>query len=291
MNGSKAAVGAAEGIKAPHNVIMEDRHTLTVSGISDVDSFDEQTVIVFTDMGELTVKGEGLHINRLSLEVGEIMIEGNISSLSYSDSKPTQEGGFWRQTCRRHMPRQTTNFLLSLGFGFCIGVLYDVVRTIRLIFGGGKRTVLIFDILYSAFAGLVTFIFSLVITNGMVMAYVVFGEMLGFFIYYITFGVFAARFSERVTEAVKGFFIKIFKAIATPFLKLFGFFKRVFGKISQKSRKKAVKAAKKSKIHLKLCGSLLYNQLNNKHNYPKMRKEVKQNGCRKKSGKSKEEKR
>ena len=95
MNGSKVAVGAAEGIKAPHNVIMEDRHTLTVSGISDVDSFDEQTVIVFTDMGELTVKGEGLHINRLSLEVGEIMIEGNISSLSYSDSKPTQEGGFW----------------------------------------------------------------------------------------------------------------------------------------------------------------------------------------------------
>ena len=181
------------------------------------------------------------------------------------------------------MPRQTTNFLLSLGFGFCIGVLYDVVRTIRLIFGGGKRTVLIFDILYSAFAGLVTFIFSLVITNGMVMAYVVFGEMLGFFIYYITFGVFAVRFSERVTEAVKGFFIKI--------LELFGFFKRVFGKISQKSRKKAVKAAKKSKIHLKLCGSLLYNQLNNKRNYPKMRKEVKQNGCRKKSGKSKEEKR
>lgn len=115
------------------------------------------------------------------------------------------------------MPRQTTNFLLSLGFGFCIGVLYDVVRTIRLIFGGGKRTVLIFDILYSAFAGLVTFIFSLVITNGMVMAYVVFGEMLGFFIYYITFGVFAVRFSERVTEAVKGFFIKILRPLQLRF--------------------------------------------------------------------------
>ena len=100
MNGSKAAVSAAEGIKAPHNVIMEDRHTLTVSGISDVDSFDEQTVIVFTDMGELTVKGEGIHINRLSLEVGEIIIEGSISSLSYSDSKPTQEGGFWSRVFR-----------------------------------------------------------------------------------------------------------------------------------------------------------------------------------------------
>ena len=51
-------------------------------------------------MGELTVKGEGLHINRLSLEVGEIMIEGSISSLSYSDSKPTQEGGFWSRVFR-----------------------------------------------------------------------------------------------------------------------------------------------------------------------------------------------
>lgn len=136
------------------------------------------------------------------------------------------------------MPRQTTNFLLSLGFGFCIGVLYDVVRTIRLIFGGGKRTVLIFDILYSAFAGLVTFIFSLVITNGMVMAYVVFGEMLGFFIYYITFGVFAVRFSERVTEAVKGFFIKIFKALASPFLKLFGFLSEFLEKYHKKVEKK-----------------------------------------------------
>ena len=61
---------------------------------------------------------------------------------------------------------------------------------------------LIFDILYSAFAGLVTFIFSLVITNGMVMAYVVFGEMLGFFIYYITFrrvcgAIFRARYQSR----------------------------------------------------------------------------------------------
>ena len=79
----------------PHTLRLEERERLQVGGVTDVDSFDEQTVIVFTDMGELTVKGEGLHINRLSLEVGEIMIEGNISSLSYSDSKPTQEGGFW----------------------------------------------------------------------------------------------------------------------------------------------------------------------------------------------------
>ena len=69
----------------PHNVILEDRRRLTVSGVSDVDSFDEQTVIVFTQMGELTVKGEDLHINRLSLEMGELAVEGDIASLSYTD--------------------------------------------------------------------------------------------------------------------------------------------------------------------------------------------------------------
>lgn len=43
----------------PHHLVLEDRRALTVSGVSDVDSFDELTVIIYTDLGELTVKGEG----------------------------------------------------------------------------------------------------------------------------------------------------------------------------------------------------------------------------------------
>lgn len=84
----------------PHNVIMEDRHTLTVSGVDDVDSFDEQSVIIFTRMGELTVKGTGLHINRLSLEIGEILVEGDIDSLTYSAREAKQTGGFFSKVFR-----------------------------------------------------------------------------------------------------------------------------------------------------------------------------------------------
>lgn len=85
----------------PHNVILEDRRRLTVSGVSDVDSFDEQTVIVFTQMGELTVKGEDLHINRLSLEMGELAVEGDITSLSYTDrAQKPQQGSFWGRVFR-----------------------------------------------------------------------------------------------------------------------------------------------------------------------------------------------
>lgn len=87
-------------VKMPHNIIMEDRHHLTVSGVSDVDSFDEQTIIIFTDSGELTIKGEDLHINRLSLDVGELLVEGMISLLSYSDNEPAKSGGFFSKVFR-----------------------------------------------------------------------------------------------------------------------------------------------------------------------------------------------
>ena len=83
----------------PHNLVLEDRKMLTVSGVSDVDSFDEQTVIVFTDMGELTVRGSNLHINRLSVEVGELTVEGNITALIYSDEAP-KNGGFFSRVFR-----------------------------------------------------------------------------------------------------------------------------------------------------------------------------------------------
>ena len=84
----------------PHNIILEDRRLLTVSGVSDVDSFDEHTVTVFTDMGELIVRGNDLHINRLSVELGELLLEGNISSLSYQDVAQKTAGGFFSKVFR-----------------------------------------------------------------------------------------------------------------------------------------------------------------------------------------------
>ena len=83
-----------KGLQMPHQLILEDRHALTVSGVSDVDSFDEMTVVVYTDMGELTVNGEGLHINRLNVETGELTLEGSIESLTYAEVH-SRSGGFF----------------------------------------------------------------------------------------------------------------------------------------------------------------------------------------------------
>ena len=83
----------------PHNLVLEDRRLLTVSGVSDVDSFDEETVVVFTDLGELTVRGKDLHINRLSVEVGELTVEGSSSALIYSE-ETAKSGGFFSRVFR-----------------------------------------------------------------------------------------------------------------------------------------------------------------------------------------------
>lgn len=87
-------------VSVPHNLILEDRRLLTVSGVSDVDSFDDSTVIIFTELGELTVTGERLHINRLSIETGELLMEGKISGLSYSENQQRSSGGFFSKVFR-----------------------------------------------------------------------------------------------------------------------------------------------------------------------------------------------
>jgi len=68
-----------------HNLILESRGKLTISGVTDVDSFDEKQVILYTNMGELTVTGKDLHVNEMSVGSGEMMIEGDIWSLCYGD--------------------------------------------------------------------------------------------------------------------------------------------------------------------------------------------------------------
>ena len=69
----------------PHNIILEGRKRLSVSGVTDVDHFDENTVLLYTSMGETTVRGTDLHVNALSVESGEMDIEGDISGIIYGD--------------------------------------------------------------------------------------------------------------------------------------------------------------------------------------------------------------
>ena len=66
------------------NLILENRGKLSISGVLDVLSFDDQVVILSTDLGMLTIKGSELKINKLNIDESEVKIEGNISNIGYS---------------------------------------------------------------------------------------------------------------------------------------------------------------------------------------------------------------
>lgn len=77
----------------PHRLVIENRGSGTITGIQEVVSFDENQVVLDTEMGLLTLKGKELHINRLTLEKGEVDFHGNVESLTYSSNEALHRSG------------------------------------------------------------------------------------------------------------------------------------------------------------------------------------------------------
>lgn len=71
-----------------HSLSMENREKLSLSGVEDVSGFDETLVLLRTTMGELSIRGEGLHIGRIDLESGSLELSGRIQELSYEEHTP-----------------------------------------------------------------------------------------------------------------------------------------------------------------------------------------------------------
>ena len=75
------------------NIVLENREKLSISGVLDVLSFDDQIVILETELGLLTVKGENLKINKLSIDTEEVIVEGDIFYLGYSEKDIDKKAG------------------------------------------------------------------------------------------------------------------------------------------------------------------------------------------------------
>lgn len=81
---------------ANHRLELSGREHLTVSGVEDVERFDEAGIIMSTTAGTLVVTGESLHIGKLSLDGGELFVDGRIDSISYEDDNQGRGGFFSR---------------------------------------------------------------------------------------------------------------------------------------------------------------------------------------------------
>ena len=72
--------------KRPHKLMLTDRRTCTINGVNDVLSFDVNEILLETEQGMLMIKGNELHVSRLSLDQGEVDVDGRIDSFTYSES-------------------------------------------------------------------------------------------------------------------------------------------------------------------------------------------------------------
>lgn len=80
-----------KALELPHKVTLDNRNRLHLTGITEVESFDEGMVVLHTARGTLVVRGDGLHLQLLSLDGGQVHVDGTVHSLNYEDSP--RDGG------------------------------------------------------------------------------------------------------------------------------------------------------------------------------------------------------
>lgn len=94
MSSSMMSVTEEAQVRKAHKLVVNNRKTSLVTGVLDVLSFDLNEILLETEQGMMMVRGSDLHVNRLSLEKGEVDLSGNIDSITYSDMKQaTKQGG------------------------------------------------------------------------------------------------------------------------------------------------------------------------------------------------------
>lgn len=150
---------------------------------------------------------------------------------------------------------QTEIFLYSLGFGFLLGILYDVFRTVRMIISNAKSFVIFMDLLYFAVCAFLIFCFNMVVDSGRVRIYVALGEGLGWLIYYFSFGAIALK----AGNAVISFFRRLFSVIFKPFGRIFTVLKRKMRRLIGFFKKTTKKYDKKTKFSLQKYKGIVYN--------------------------------
>jgi len=146
---------------------------------------------------------------------------------------------------------QTRLFLHSLGFGFSLGVLYDLFRVVRLAVAprGRRGYLLAQDIVYSVICTVLSFFFFLAVGDGALRGFAFIGEILGWLVYYFSLGAVAMRVSEWLVVRLRRFSRAALRLLTSPFLRFLKFLEKIS------------RGIRKIRINLKFVKKNLYYRL------------------------------
>jgi len=82
-----------KALELPHRLVLEGRSRLSVTGITEIESFDENAVVLYTTRGTLIIHGRQLHLQMLSLDGGQVSVDGTVDAMTYEDDQRAA-GGF-----------------------------------------------------------------------------------------------------------------------------------------------------------------------------------------------------
>ena len=82
-------------LQLPHKLILNERRQLTMTGVTEVISFDENAIVLCTELGRMTVHGQGLQLRQLALDGGQVAVDGTVSAIVYEEARQT--GGWFRR--------------------------------------------------------------------------------------------------------------------------------------------------------------------------------------------------
>lgn len=86
-----AYVQEERALSVPHRLTLDSRSKLAITGITEIESFDENTIVLYTTRGTLVIHGRQLHLSMLSVDGGEVSVDGTVDSITYEDE--THTGG------------------------------------------------------------------------------------------------------------------------------------------------------------------------------------------------------
>lgn len=158
------------------------------------------------------------------------------------------------------LPEQTRLFVYAFGFGFLLGICYDVFRIIRLALHLKKSMIFVQDLLYVLLCTILTFFCLLALNNGQITPFMLFGELLGWLVYYFSLGVVAIRVSNAVIRAIRKLTHRCAALFSRPFRAISARAKQSGRVLNKKIKTNYYKIIKKSKYGLKKQRALLYTE-------------------------------